>query len=694
MIRYALPLLLAALSATAADITVTVLPQPLWPTRARIGVNLGDWTGWGAGQLMHNVLKNPGFEGTLDRALVLVTAAGSGRVRDDQPWLGREDGFWSGSQVNVLTGPSAGQTGKVYDSQRKSAAGLPEYQISPTLTVLPSDVLSLTRVDDVSLPSHWQLPAESVGRVRTVDDSPPGSPGRRSLLLEPLGKPVVVSQYLDSLSRAGKLLPVNGDWRLTLWLRGAGVLRLRLLRQSVTLLDTTLSATADWQRLEIPFTAVDNGPPGSLELRLEAGGTGAVQVDELELAAATAAGGFRPEIVALLRELRPGYLRDWQGQLGDTWENRVQPLFARRSTRYRPAAPPLFLYGLPEFLQLARAVGAQPWVVMPTTLTAAEWAQARAYFAGQAFAETVLEVGNENWNALFRPAGLPEWGRYAELVRAVVGEGRGIKLAVNAPFYRPDEALQLAAALPQADVIAVSAYFLQTLNAADGPQPWPKLFARSPQLDRLQTLGERLAVAEINLHTVSGDADLNTRNRVVTSAAAGAALAAHLVDLLNSGAARVCVYTLLQFDTQLPDNGGLLRLWGMARDAAATPRLRPTGLALALLNRVLPGEIMTLTAPAEPLRLLAVRGAAGYGLVAVNASAEPQRLRVRFPADAPAPRWTWTLAAPSPEAHNEDTPPHVTLQRTATQPTDGVFTLNLAPWGLAALGAAEEGVTP
>ena len=33
----------------------------------RLGVNLGEWTAWGAAQLSRNVLLNQGFEGNIDR---------------------------------------------------------------------------------------------------------------------------------------------------------------------------------------------------------------------------------------------------------------------------------------------------------------------------------------------------------------------------------------------------------------------------------------------------------------------------------------------------------------------------------------------------------------------------------------------------------------------------------------------------
>lgn len=71
---------------------------------ARIGINLGTWTSWGAEQLSSNVLMNPGFETTIDRAIVIVSHADGGGFEDDQSWLARPDGFWRGAHFDVRSG--------------------------------------------------------------------------------------------------------------------------------------------------------------------------------------------------------------------------------------------------------------------------------------------------------------------------------------------------------------------------------------------------------------------------------------------------------------------------------------------------------------------------------------------------------------------------------------------------------------
>ena len=93
---------------------------------SRFGVNLGFWTSWGAEQLMANVIKNPGFEGLIDRTVVVV-----GRIEGKRFWvndtqLGWPDGFWAGAQYHIRTGRGAGQTGFIDFSLKKGGVNAPD----------------------------------------------------------------------------------------------------------------------------------------------------------------------------------------------------------------------------------------------------------------------------------------------------------------------------------------------------------------------------------------------------------------------------------------------------------------------------------------------------------------------------------------------------------------------------------------
>jgi hypothetical protein len=115
---------------------------PILADTPRIGLNLGQWTTWGAEQLSRNILKNPGFEGIIDRALVRASDIHRHGFSDDESWLARADGFWAGAGFEVLTGAAVGQTGQILDSIASNARGRPEYRVASPVPVLPRAISS------------------------------------------------------------------------------------------------------------------------------------------------------------------------------------------------------------------------------------------------------------------------------------------------------------------------------------------------------------------------------------------------------------------------------------------------------------------------------------------------------------------------------------------------------------------------
>ena len=115
-------LLLAAVASTAAGapLRLRVVEAAVTKGALRAGVNLGTWSAWGADQLMANVLKNPGFEGTIDRAVVRVSSVRESRFSDDDAGLARPDGFWIGGTYDVRTGRAAGRGGSRSSSRSSS----------------------------------------------------------------------------------------------------------------------------------------------------------------------------------------------------------------------------------------------------------------------------------------------------------------------------------------------------------------------------------------------------------------------------------------------------------------------------------------------------------------------------------------------------------------------------------------------
>jgi len=697
-----------------AAVPLQVAAGPVLEEVPRIGVNLGLWTWWGAEQLGANVIQNPGFEGLIDRALVAVAEVGTFWFTDDRRELARPDGFWAGAVYHVRTGPAAGRSGAVADSRARGRGGLPEFNLAePVPGLAPGDVVALTRIDDGSPPSHWWMDSTAASLVRpAVGQTRPGSPGHRSVVLRPpAGATVELVSYLDAIGdRAGKLLPVRGEWRLVLWARGSGDLHVEFGRHgSPPFVRQDVAPDRTWSRHEFRFAAADTGADGILSLHLRAS-RGPVWLDDVDLRAAADSGAaFRHQVVTALHRLRPGFLRDWAGQLGDTLPNRLASPWARRASRYRPGGRGeiYYLYSLPEFLGLCDRVDADPWIVMPTTFDDGECSRLGQFLAtaqaAHGFGEILLEFGNENWNELFRPAGIPDPRAHGEaasrafrLVRGAAGRGVPLRCVVNGQSSAPERALEVARRAEVADIIAVAPYLLHQLD--DGlplPAALERLFAEdgAPLGELVRGLGSsglEAAVYEVNLHTTRGTATGAQRDRLTAGAAGGTALARRLLAAYGLGIGRQCVYTLAGFDTRLDAVEGTTRLWGLVRDLGPTGRLRSTGLAVQLLNRAAGGALHPIDAAAG-VEAVAFLREDGWSAVAVSTGPAAQRVELRFPAGttAPLPGEAWLLDAVGPGAHNEETATVAIVP--AEVAADGTtVTFGLPPWGLAVLLPGQE----
>ena len=617
----------------------------------RFGVNLGGRTVWGAEQLMANVLRNPGLEASLDGTLIVVGKVDALTVEDDTPWTAREPGFWAGGRYEVLSGPAAGQRGRVLDNQRAGPGQPDRIALQPMPAGMrPGNVLALqAEADPAPAPLWW-----TEGTVTSSAEPRPGSPGQRSVRLMALaGQPARLFHHLDAIgSRAGKLLPINGAWRLAVWVRGSGTaarLRLSFGRSGrKAWIDQTVVLSSTWQQVTVSFIAQDDGPVGPLMLTVAAE-SGLVQVDDVELGPAGPAttGGFRDELVQTLRSLRPGYLRDWQGQLADTPANRAAEPFARRPTRYRPGVHELqFNYSLPEFMALAADVGARPWLVLPATSTPDEaralgqWL--RRSWEQHHFDEIVVEHGNEHWNSIFRPAGIADLAVLAEVAdRAFLalrqGAGPGVPLhrVVGTQYVNPAAAARMLALSQHSEGVAVAPYFHYRQDAADSTEAALDRALHEPVGPLAQSVGAAAArgktvdVYEVNFHTTGGSATAAQRSAVLNATAAGAALARRLLQAAALGATRQAVYSLAGHDSYT-DRRDLVPLFGITRDLATPGQWRSTGQALLALNAVVAGQAHRATCEGlgcDEITAMAFGGGTRWAMV----SSAAQPLRVSWP---------------------------------------------------------------
>ena len=695
----------------AQQIQLHTAPQPTQRNVPRIGVNLGSQTSWGAEQLTANLLANPGFEATHDGAIVVVHAVSGAEFTDDAGWLARPANFWKGARFSVRTGQLVGVEGKIMESGLWQ--GLPHFRASCLLPGLAAgDVIALERDGGSELPSHWwwQNPAA----IHPSPEHRPQSEGKQSLLLSPdqAGSAAAIS-YVDQITdRAGKLLLLRGVWEAGFWARSiaGGKLTVQLRRvNGAPFLKETVQPGIAWRHFTLRFSPSDSGPPAGLEFRLQADGPGShIWVDDLSLAPADASeSGFRPEVVQTLQRLRPGYLRDWQGQLGDSFANRLADQWARQPFRYRPGDETAWCYSLPEFVELCHQVDAHPWIVLPVTLSDDEWTAAGAWLKQQqaryGFPEIVVEFGNENWNGIFRPAGIQDAAHMQQaaergfrFLNQAAGNDPRILPAIGGQFVNPAMFKDSARMAPSARLLALAPYYARSLaKAGPGGPDLSQLFATEdkPLEDYAQLAGrsqKQLAIYEMNAHSMDGSASPAEASAIVTSQAAGTAILFHALRAMEQGVSRQCLFTLAGFDVFRAD-GKLIRLFGLARDLAESGHLRPTGLAMQLANKAIGGDSYDLlpggTMDAQTARLVAARAfrsPAGWSVVVASASPRPVDLVVELPAGPdPMPRTLARLSGPGPMANNEEAA-RVTLAVEPASLEGNRLRIHLEPFGAAA----------
>ena len=296
----------------------------------------------------------------------------------------------------------------------------------------------------------------------------------------------------------------------------------------------------------------------------------------------------------------------------------------------------MYTYSLPEFLQLCRETGAEPWYVIPPTFSPADLANLVAYLAAppgshpyadirkdlgrpdpwtSVFNRIHLEYGNEMWGAAsggdpFMGASALGGDRLAEIANdrlAIVRaapyfDPEKFNLIVGGQTFAPHTQNALAGHCQAGDSIAFAPYFGVLDTCATSEQIYGPLFA-SPffqiaagpmrqNADILNSSAHRpgMAIYELNFHTTDGPAPETVRNSFVAGAAGAVVLPlAMLAYQRDLGITRQCAFTAAQFAFRAP-NGQNVRLWGLLRDLEATGHKRPTWLGLELVNGAVHGD--------------------------------------------------------------------------------------------------------
>lgn len=617
--------------------------EVLLPSVSRLGVNLGEQNFYDSGQMARNLIfRNPGFEGLAYRTIFHCSSGGAG-LCVDRRGIQFPAGFWKGAGYEVLDGSSVGRRGAALEANAAGDGFLIRLDGAPALQA--GDWISLYKGFYGEPAAGWWPKTNRGGELAPERaDLSPATRGRQALRMTATapGSSAQISSFFDTSSDL-RFVRLNGRYRLSFRAKplAGRMLHLHVARLAAgqpRAFSLELPLAQGWRDYSEEFEVHEAAalPPAPVEVAFSVLGS-SVLLDDVSLervdgdpANRTA---YRDEVLETLRQLHPGVLRMMGSyeELGSTVANLLAPVGARVRSGYRTWYTPTeeIPVGIPEFLELCRAVDAEPWIALPAAMSTDEARLLAEFFSGpvstpggalrlaagraepwtRAFRTIHLELGNETWNTIFLGESIEDpaaYGRRANRIfsalRAAAGSSAAqFDLAVGTNVADPARNRALLAATPAATTLAIAPYLMYALDRwSTDDDLYGPLLAQSEQMARagnlratqLSAAGRRLSVYEVNLHTTRGAAPASVLDRFTPTEAAGVAVAGHMLRMMRDFGARTqMLFALPQYRFKRED-GVQVRLWGSVVEMGAEGRKRPQFLAESLANRALHGDLV------------------------------------------------------------------------------------------------------
>lgn len=742
-----------AVHASAAVTRLHVTSQILLPGVTRLGINLGEQNYYDSGQMVRNLLyRNPGFEGMSYRSILHCAAAGPSSCTDTRHAFSWPAGFWDGATYEVLEGAASGRRGSVRSSTPASG-GYSLTLDSDAPAIAPGDWLAVSKDFPGDPASGWWPKLNGGARIEAERrDLSPETPGHQALRIEAAqpGQSVELKSYFDS-TEGFTFVRLRGQYRFSFRaksLAGSRTLHVhvrRIVNGHADYLEQDFQLTPVWADYQAVFSANEGPlPPGPIDAGFSAEGA-SLLLDDVSLEQIngdpTNHTAFRDEVLETLRQLHPGVLRlmSSHAQLGSTINNLLAPPFARQRPGFSTWMTTMedIPVGIPEFLELCREVGAEPWIVAPTAMSDQEARILAEYLSGSSatpggalrtaaghrdpwtdsFPTIHIELGNETWNGIFAGENIEDpsaYGRRADrvfrLLRSAAGPAAArFDLVVGSQAANPWRSGEIARSAPAANTLAIAPYLMVSVTHWDSDDDlYGSLLAQPEQMSRdgiiQQTqsavAGRQLAVYEVNLHTTEGTAPQSVLDRLTPSAAAGIAVTGHMLRMMRDHAVRdQMLFALPQFRFRRSD-GTPVRLWGAVVQMGADGRARPQLLAESIANLAIRGNLVRVDISGEnptrdqlegndgvhlagvhELDAYAFQDGAQHSLIVFNYGLhQSRRISIDAPGLKPATATAWKLVSPGPGATNEEEN-RVTIQQQPLPSTE----LVLAPCSMVAI---------
>ncbi len=646
----------------------------------RLGINLGGQDFYDSGQMLRNLIyRNPGFEGETWQSILQCDAVTATSCTDQDPWAGWPANFLAGASYEFIYGAAKGETGTVAGNAVSAYvagnATSPNYGVTVNFSspLSPAAAVGDFVIVKMKVPGNaqagWWTSVSGGGALSTdTTDIAPDSPGKQALEMSASksGQSASATESFDTWG-SRSFVQLNGTYTLTFKAKGLGgnnqlnvaVQRLATPHGNENFINQNVTLTNQWQDYSYSFSASEDGTyigPAQVVFSIAGASAYLDDVSLTEQAAPDNPTAFRNAVVDTLRQLKPGVLRymDSGADFGSSIDNMLAVPYARQRSGYGEGSTeqddvPM---GLPEFLTLCQAVGAEPWYTVQAGISTTEMQNLIEYLGGGAstpygsiraaegqsapwtsvFPKIHLELGNEMWNlSSFEGEGMNNPVAYGNRVATIFGAARAsasynpssFDLIMGSWEANPWTTQQEMANSSGYDSVDVAPYQYYTLSDVSSVEAvFGPMFAQPEQLDsgtnsvmaqQAQIVAAaglspaNLEVYEVNLSTVFGTVPQSALDPVVGSVGAGLAVADHMLLMMRDlGITTQNMYALPEYENGFSNTATgateEVPLWGTVVDMGGETNLkRPQFLAEQLANQaILPTMLQVGVSGANP----------------------------------------------------------------------------------------------
>jgi hypothetical protein len=439
----------------------------------RLGLNLGMLRYYGSQQMYRNIFgaQNVGFEPFQMRQIWAenVPATTSTFITNERASAVPTDAM-AGAHFEVVESRTAnkGCKGTVAASTGKTTAGVaPDSKVVLTLAspcpvaMELGDIITLTRRDVPTSSSAWAQGRNGItvdnvaaGVVYSSDVTTPYS-GSQALVIDTThagGKDGQVRTYADTAAH-DRFVSLEGPYVLRIATRrisgGATVnVSAKRIGTAVGCILPNIVPSDKWSESSITCK-LEEGPytaPAAIQLTIQSHGSGVVEIDDVSFTRKDETSPnhseFRSEVINTIKawcgqngSTTPCTLRDWTGQDSEDFDNWIRPqgqVAITSDSNRSNVMSGSYTPRLQDFLRLCQAVGAVPYIEIPSTFDDLEAAHLLEYLSspdvtggygsrraaqgqrspwvgsGGVFQDIYLSYANEAWNSsTFLGANLP-----------------------------------------------------------------------------------------------------------------------------------------------------------------------------------------------------------------------------------------------------------------------------------------------